>query len=135
MSTFSDLWQISMPALDRTFGRKVRVIKMTAGPYTPKPDPSFPPFDVVGVLDERPLVVRQIGANADRADQPDRASAECSIDFDASVFASAVHIPDEGWRIETYPDRARPTPQAYEVTWRDPSGEGRIVLHIMPVKP
>ncbi len=135
MTTFAALWQASMPALDSTFGRKVRVIKMTKGPYTPGPDPSLLPFDVVGVLDERPLVLRQIGASADRADQPDRAAAECSVDFDARVFATPGHIPDEGWRIETYPDQIRPVPQAYEVTWREPFSEGRIVLHIAPVKP
>lgn len=134
MSVFATLWQASMPALDATFGRKVRVIAGGDGPYVWTANPDIPEFEVVGVLDTRPLALRQLGGNKERADQSDRVSAKCTIDFDARAFAlPPARLPEEGWRIITVPSQQYPQAEAFEVTWRDPSGEGRVVLHIMPV--
>lgn len=133
MSDFAAIWQDTMPSLDSMFGRMVIITKRRQGPYVWEPDPDLPAFIVVGVLDQRPIALRQLGGNAERADQPDRVSSECTIDFDARVFPTSAHVPDEGWNIVTVPSAQHPVAQAFEVTWREPSGEGRINLHIVPV--
>jgi hypothetical protein len=132
MTDFAQIWQGAMGALDSTFGRPLEIIPRV-GEYIRDIDPTRPAFVRTGVLDERPLSMRQKGGGADKADQSDRIGNKCTIDFDERVFLTPGEVPVAGWHISTVPTAASPAPRLYEVAWRDPDGQGRVVLHVIPL--
>lgn len=132
MTDFEQIWQGAMGALDTHFARPL-LITPRIGTYIREADPDRPAFVRVGILDERPLSMRQRGGGSDKADQADRVGNKCSIDFDARAFASPAEIPEPGWHVSTIPTQPGEVAKVYEVAWRDPDGQGRVELHVVPL--
>lgn len=130
MSDFRSAWQAGQFRLDATFGERIEVHHFLAGGQIlqGRPDPAFPVFAVVGILDLPSELLRPTG-------MVDSAKSELvvttpSVDFDVAQFDALRPAPRKGSRLIATEQPGGPSFIVDEVK---PDGLGRLICHLTRV--
>lgn len=133
MSDFMAKWQRRHGKLDRQFGERLRFAPMASasGYVAGAADASRSGYDVIGILDQHPDVVRSEGRHAKYGDRADLSVSGVRIDFSEAAFPGGPEVwPKAGDRISTL-DRA--VTLTFEVVAVLRSGLGRVTFSAVRV--
>ena len=130
MTSYRDLCAARQPLLDGHFGEQVRVSPWLAGDvFSGGPDPGFPEFDVVGILDLPTKIQRVEGASGVTGSRADLIQPDPSADFAATVFGAGL-TPQKDWRLTA---TSRPGAPVFKIVAVEPDGIGRVICKLIQV--